>query len=128
MTLKEISDASGIPQSTVTKIFNGETANPGFDTVCAIIATMGGSIDEVLGMKSGEQEMNAIAAIKEIYENRIKDIKESNDRIKESNEKHIASLARDKRILFIVVAILGIFILGVLTFDLLNGGVGYVRY
>lgn len=132
LTSKDISERSGVPYSTVQKIFNGDTANPNSEAVYQIVKAMGFKVEDIYKEENspeGEESMTAvITAIKEAYESRITDLKESHTKDKESQEKHIASLTRDKRVLAVAVGVLGVFILGVLIFDLLHGGVGYVRY
>ena len=114
----EIANLSGIPEATVRKVFSGETADPRFETVAKIVTAMGGSLGDAVNSKEGKDiEMNAILALKEAYEDRIKDIKE-----------HIASLSKDKRILAITAGSLMIVMLGVLIADLSLGSFGWVRY
>lgn len=108
-TWNDIANISGIPETTLRKIFSGETADPRFDTVAKIVTALGGSLDDVLDKtKKGEQlETNTIFSLKEVYEDRIKDLKE-----------HNASLKKDKTILAIVAAILTIVLAGVLIVDI----------
>ena len=47
LTNHKISELSGIPLSTVTKIINGKTDNPSFQSIKDITMAMGGSLDEV---------------------------------------------------------------------------------
>jgi predicted transcriptional regulator len=107
-TWNDIANISGIPETTLRKIFSGETADPRFDTVAKIVTALGGSLDDVLDKtKKGEQlETNTIFSLKEVYEDRIKDLKE-----------HNASLKKDKTILAVVAAILTIVLAGVLIAD-----------
>ena len=49
MTALEISEKSGIPESTVTRIFSGKTANPTVATIVAIYKAMGGTAAEIFG-------------------------------------------------------------------------------
>ena len=37
LTTKQISDLSGIPESTISRILSGQTDNPTFDSVFAIV-------------------------------------------------------------------------------------------
>lgn len=107
-TWNDIANISGIPETTLRKIFSGETADPRFDTVAKIVTALGGSLDDVLDKtKKGEQlETNTIFSLKEVYEDQIKDLKE-----------HNASLKKDKTILAVVAAILTIVLAGVLIAD-----------
>lgn len=45
LTTKQISELSGIPESTISRIMSGQTDNPSFDSICAIVKAMGGSLD-----------------------------------------------------------------------------------
>jgi len=43
----DIANASGLPETTIRKIFSGETADPRFETVVRIVSAMGGSLNKV---------------------------------------------------------------------------------
>ena len=118
----ELSNLSGLPDATIRKIFSGETADPRFETVEKLFTAMGGSLDKINDREKGEDvEMNAIMAIKEVYEERIKEIKSS-------STEHLESLKRDKRILAIAVCVLGFLWVATLVVDLFVGAMGWVRY
>ena len=119
----ELSEISGLPDATIRKIFSGETADPRFETVAKLVIAMGGSLDEIVGKKKEDpiSEINAISTLKEIYETRI-------DEIKNSATEHLRSLKRDKHYLAITCAVLGLFMIGWLLVDLMIGSVGWFRY
>lgn len=48
MTHDEIAQASGVPVSTVEKIFSGYTAGPKLETVRKIVTAMGYTLDDLL--------------------------------------------------------------------------------
>ena len=76
-TYETISNLSGIPEATVRNIFSGKTEDPRFETVSALVNSMGGSLDAIYAAtKKDDVEANAIIAIKETYEERIASIKE----------------------------------------------------
>lgn len=50
LTNQQIADLSGVPLSTVTRIFSGQTDNPSFQTISDIVNVMGGSLDEIVGV------------------------------------------------------------------------------
>ena len=56
LTLQQISSASGVPLSTVNRILSGQTENPSFRDVAAIVATMDGSLDAITGLQKLESE------------------------------------------------------------------------
>ena len=124
----DISEASGLPEATIRKIFSGETADPRFETVVRLVSAMGGSLDKINAIEQIENveipetsQMKALVALKEVYESRIKDIKES-------SFDHIKSLKRDKKILIASTLVLAIVLIGVLFLDVFIGSVGWVRY
>lgn len=122
----ELSEMSGLPDATIRKIFSGETADPRFDTVSKLVISMGGSLDEMIGVEHEKSDddsktVNAITAIRDVYEARIEDIKKS-------SAAHIASITRDKRFLAGCCAVLGLFVILWLVVDLMIGSVGWIRY
>lgn len=118
----DLSNLSGLPDATIRKIFSGETADPRFETVVKLVTAMGGSLNELIECKEGEQQdMNVILAMKEVYEARIIDIKTA-------AAEHAESLKRDKRFLAIAVCVLGLFLIGAVLVDLFVGSIGWVRY
>ena len=124
----DISAASGLPEVTIRKIFSGETADPRFETVVRLVSAMGGSLDKVSAIEkvdnievSEDAQIKALNAVKEVYEERIKDIKNS-------SADQIQSLQKDKKLLLIIVCILSALILGALLADLLVGTVGWLRF
>ena len=118
----DISVASGLPEATIRKIFSGETADPRMETVVKLITAMGGSLDELAyGEKKKETEINAIMAMKEVYETRIAEIKES-------SAERTQSLQKDKKFLAVVCCILGITLILFVLIDFLIGTVGWIRY
>lgn len=108
-TFETISNLSGVPEATVKNIFTGKTEDPRFETVSAIVLSMGGSLDAIYSAaKKDDVEANAVIAIKEAYEERISIIKENyENRLAEKDkqyerllleaEKHIETIKLDKR-------------------------------
>ena len=47
MTSQQIAEKSKIPESTITRIFSGKTANPTITTVIAIAKAMGGTSSDI---------------------------------------------------------------------------------
>ena len=126
MSNEEISKLSGVPLATVTRIFNGHTLNPSFETFTHIAIALGASLDEIAGLKPPESTPidapieTALSAYSELLkekDERIKELKAERD--KEKREKH--------KILWVLlgILILGAVILGV---DIANGHFGYFIY
>ena len=117
-TCAEISKLSGIPEATVRKILSGETADPRFETIVKLVASMGGSMDDIAGGKKElEIENNAVMILKDTYETKIAYLKD-----------HMESLKQDKKLLIRLVIALGVVIVGILIFDIALGSHGWVQY
>ena len=124
----DISSASGLPEATIRKIFSGETADPRFETVVKLVSAMGGSLDKINAIEKVEKveitedsRMKALVALKDLYEERIKDIKAS-------SADHIQSLKKDKSVLIAVICVLSAILIGALIIDLLVGSIGWFRF
>lgn len=65
MSTKALSDLTNIPEDTINNILYGKTASPSFDAVAALVRAMGGSLDELAGIRTagddeGTQDMFAV--------------------------------------------------------------------
>lgn len=117
MTALEISEKSGIPESTVTRIFSGKTANPTVATIVAIYKAMGGTAAEIFG---DDVRVNVVSEVSPTS-------KESAELITLYKET-IKTKDRYIKVLSIALAVLIAFIMAVVLIDLLNGHFGFVRY
>lgn len=109
LTTKQISNLSGIPESTVSRILSGQTDNPTFDTICALVKAMDGSLDTLAGMQNHSDSSDTLALIA-LYK---KVIAEKNWYIK---------------FLIAVCCSLVAVLIFILIFDLANGSIGFFRY
>lgn len=140
-TYESISNLSGIPEATVRNIITGKTEDPRFETVSAIVLSMGGSLDAVYtAAKKEDVEANAVVTIKETYEQRIADQKkyyehilaENNkhyERLLQEADKHIETIKLDKKWFRIasvasVLALIALF----LFIEMVSPGHGWFRY
>ena len=122
---QEWSKISGIVEPTLRKILSGETADPRIDTICKLVYSVGGSMDDVFGgKKEAEIENNAVIVLKEAYESRIEALRERIEDIK----KYAESLHRDKKMLGLIVLALGLLLVGLLVFDIALDSNGWLRY
>ena len=62
MTTKQIADATKIPESTIKRIFSGETDDPYVSTIHRIVTVLGGSLDHILA------DTNAVLASETLQE------------------------------------------------------------
>ena len=92
----DISNLTGLPESTIRKVFSGETADPRFETVAKIVIAMGGDLsDAISNTKRKEIEVNSTISLKESCDQRLADQRE-----------YIESLKRDKMVLSVAVGVL----------------------
>ena len=124
----DISNASGLPEVTIRKIFSGETADPRFETVVRLVSAMGGSLDKINAIEKIEKteipedsQIKALVALKEVYEARIHDLKAS-------YEENVRVLKSDRKILIISTVILVVFLIAALLLDLFIGSAGWFRF
>ena len=128
MTNQEIANLSNLPLATITRVFNGKTPNPTFETFAHIAIAMGASLDEIAGLKVPADEVPAVAApIAATLDSYAELLKEKDDRIaelkaekeKERKEKHAVAIALCTFLALVIV---------ILIVDVLNGNFGYFRY
>lgn len=62
MTAKQIADATKIPESTIKRIFAGDTIDPYVSTIHRIVTVLGGSLDNILA------DTNAVLAPEKVIE------------------------------------------------------------
>ena len=102
LSIKDISNLSGIPTSTLLKIFDGSTADPRVSTAYQVVKAMGGSLDEMVGIKPVSQmdTINDETKIWEALQSRV-----------EQNASMIALLKKSRYVSLALNIILGIAII-----------------
>ena len=65
MTTKQIADATKIPESTLKRIFSGDTDNPYVDTVRRIAIALDSTLDEIFAETKVVVATETLAAVKE---------------------------------------------------------------
>lgn len=65
MTCKQIADATQIPESTIKRIFAGDTDNPYVDTVRRIAIALDSSLDEIFAESKVIVATKTLAEVKE---------------------------------------------------------------
>lgn len=110
---ERISKLSGIPVQTVGRIFRGE-GNPTFDNIAAIVQAIGGDLNDLADMSTGENAtQNELIRVQEIT---IKMQKTSID----EKRRYIKWMA-------IAIACLIAVIIVFTAIDRANGSVGWLR-
>jgi transcriptional regulator with XRE-family HTH domain len=83
VSYKQLAQICDVSETTIGRIFSGETRDPGFSTVAAIVRACGGSLDDIAGIAHTDDPAS-LEAVRAIYEDRIAAIKEENRRREES--------------------------------------------
>lgn len=109
LTNQQISDKSGVPLSTVTRIFNGQTDNPNIQTIEDIVNAMGGSIDDITGIKQSQEKFDRDDNLIQLYKEIIR-----------TKDKYISFLAGTLITILVVLLIM-------LCLDLFVLDVGYFK-
>ena len=65
LTTKQIADATKIPESTLKRIFSGETDDPYVSTVHRIVVALGGSLDQILADTNAVLSTQSFIEVKE---------------------------------------------------------------
>ena len=68
MTTKQIADVTKIPESTIKRIFSGETDDPYVSTIHRIVTALGGSLDHILADTNAVLSTESLAEVKETAE------------------------------------------------------------
>lgn len=115
LTNEQISERSGIPTSTLARVFNGSTDNPCFNTVVDIVRALHGSVDV---MEQLHPETTQKTEKHEIDDTRLIEL------YRETVEN------KERWIRFLVGVLLGfgIFILLILAYDVLHPFSGWIQY
>ena len=111
-SLVQIAEESRVPITSVKRFFSGETKNPGFLSLCQIIYSLGGSVDEVLEIDREKQPVHL----------------EADSKYSRFLEKDLQYERKSKYRVWVAFLVLVAINIGMLLFDLFNPYVGYIRY
>ena len=126
LSLAEIAKIADIPLPTITRVFNGQTPNPTFETISRISFALGVSLDKISGLKQPDESPIA-SPIENTLNSYSELLKEKDDRIQEL-QKEKEQERNERRRLTGVLVVLVTLVLIVLAVDLLNGDIGHIRY
>lgn len=121
----EVAKIADTPLATVTRIFNGQTPNPTFETISRIAIAMGVSLDELVGLKQPE-ETPLKSPVETALNSFVELLKEKDDRIKELKEDREKERKEKNKLIVVLIGVLA-FLMILLTADLFNSGFGYFR-
>ena len=132
ITNVEIAKISNIPLATITRVFNGQTPNPTFETISRIALSLGISLDELIGLKEPDEPpvapriettLNSYSELLQAKDERIRELKEEKERERKDRHRITCVLVC---VVIAVIVLLGV--LGTMLYlDLSNHQVGRFR-
>lgn len=125
MTTAQISELSGVSESTVSRILAGQGENANFQTMVAIVTAMNGSLDEIAGI-SQKPESDSEIVIADRAQASVLKLMESE--IVAMYKDIVANKDSWMRRLFIALCILGTIFCAQWIIDAFVPTVGWVRY
>lgn len=126
LTANQIADLSGVPVSTVTKILSGSTANPNVDSLAPIVKVIGGSMDEIFDIQSPAPDFTT--ARDTVDRNLLEHVFVGHNQEKASFCRQINFLKRQLLVFQLACAVMVLFVIGVVIFDITHPTLGYVQY
>ena len=143
LTNAEIAERTNIPKSTIDNFFYGTTRNPRFQTLCAIIVAMEGSVDEAIGQKREEKLPSMAEPPQPVQQQPMRlsldisnsELDRSHEQTIEAKDKHIdnlmetnARLRGTNRMLIVALMLENLAFAAVLVLDMFNPSWGYFRF
>lgn len=132
LSVRALSEQTGVPENTINNILYGRTVSPSFDVVATLVRVMGGSTDELAGIprptppdpvpiipppapapKESSPAHDPVAELKEAYAHE-----------RASYERGI----RHRNIMIIVLLVLMLLFLSWLVWDVTHPEIGLIRY
>ena len=111
LNIKQVAERADISYSTVQKIFNGETQSPNVDHVFKIVTAMGYTMNDLYAIPgTSNKEEATLSIIREMYENRISELKEQHAKhledVKGNSDDRVKIYKKAIGIMVVVMAIL----------------------
>ena len=130
ITNVEIARITNIPLATVTRVFNGQTPNPTFETISRIALSLGISLDELIGLKEPDEPpvapriettLNSYSELLQEKDIRIQELKDEVIRERTDKERERKERLRVTGLLTLVCTLAIV----IITIDVLNGDINF---
>ena len=99
LKVKDLAEMTGIPESTINNFLSRKTESPSFSMMSKLCIAVGGSLDEMIGLKEivekkaeEQSSKELLSSITDIYKEQIEDLKERNSDLKEDKKKMLMLL------------------------------------
>lgn len=113
MTAAVLAEKSGVPIGTINKVIAGTTPNPTIATIAPLVVSVGGSMDEMLGIEAEGKPTPEIVKI-------------CNQRFETTQEALRATRKAVRALAYTVAIFIALFIF-LVFYDLFNSSTGYMR-
>ena len=109
LKVKDLAEMTGIPESTINNFLSRKTESPSFSMMSKLCIAVGGSLDEMIGLKEivekkaeEKSSKELLSSITDIYKEQIEDLKERNNDLKEDKK----NLTKEKFYLYGIIVVL----------------------
>lgn len=109
LKVKDLAEMTGIPESTINNFLSRKTESPSFSMMSKLCIAVGGSLDEMIGLKEivekkaeEQSSKELLSSITDIYKEQIEDLKERNNDLKEDKK----TLTKEKFYLYGIIVVL----------------------
>ena len=109
LKVKDLAEMTGIPESTINNFLSRKTESPSFSMMSKLCIAVGGSLDEMIGLKEivekkaeEQSSKELLSSITDIYKEQIEDLKERNSDLKEDKK----NLTKEKLCLYGIIVVL----------------------
>lgn len=121
LTVAQIAERSGMPESTITKVLNGTVRTPSYETVAPIAKALGVSLDS---LEAGKPDMTCSPP--DMADAAGMPCSEHISRIVGIYEKRLKEKSRWLNIMGIVIAVLIAVLIFFLIYDIMHPALGWV--
>ncbi len=117
LTTKQIAEISGVPESTISRILSGETENPTYFNIVAIVSAMGATMADLTDTAPTEKKAVPPPTVVDVYQIAYQNA------IEDRAYWRRFSMIELGIIIGLIVALVALF-----TYDILNRNIGWFRY
>lgn len=119
MSAAQISEKSGVPESTVTRILAGRTGNPTIITIMSMAKAMGGTAADIFDDDTQVKPATAVV---------VSDAEKYHNEVVALYKEMLKVRMRTIKILGGIVGLLMGILIFILLFDIFNSDIGFIRF
>lgn len=138
ITNEDISEMTGIPETTVSRILSGSSKRPGFENVLTMAIALNISVDKILSAalpdedppKPVETVVESYASVLKVKDDLLTEKDKHIEVLKETHERYKRNNAKLTTVVFVLGAVLCLLCAALsvyFIYDVLNSDVGFFR-